>query len=124
MFRRSFRAPLAGDDFPPFVAIRLFVDDLVDAMKNGAFRLASLSRRNARETIRSIQGGPIQGGFRSSPGVDIEAREGILLRVSRMVADLPAVSALHLNPIMPFEKGRGPLVVDVRVLSVEGVTLS
>ena len=59
------------------------------------------------------KGFPILEGVRGETGVDLDAIEDLLLRVSRMVADHPSISELDLNPILATPEGA--CAVDVRL---------
>jgi acyl-CoA synthetase (NDP forming) len=52
-------------------------------------------------------------GFRGMPAVDIEGLVQVLLRVSRLVEDLPEVAELDCNPVVVTE--HGAVVVDARI---------
>ncbi len=85
----------------------------VEVMRDVAFALAPLSRPEGRTLIREIKGFPILEGVRGEPGVDLEAIEDLLLRVSRMVADHPSITELDLNPVLATPDGA--CAVDVRL---------
>jgi len=85
----------------------------VEVMRDVAFALAPLSRPEARTLMREIKGFPILEGVRGEPGADLEAVEDLLLRVSRMVAEMPSITELDLNPILVTPDGAS--AVDVRL---------
>jgi acetyltransferase len=87
----------------------------VEVMKDVVVAVAPLSRPEAQEVLRGIQGFPILEGARGKPGVDLAALEDLLLRVSRLVADFPAIIEMDLNPILAYPAGRAPAAVDVRM---------
>jgi len=45
----------------------------------------------------------------------VAAIEGLLLRVSRLVEEVPQIAEMDLNPVMVYPAGQGMAVVDVRV---------
>ena len=85
----------------------------VEVMKDVAFALAPLSRPEAGALMRNITGYPILEGVRGGKGADLAALEDVLLRVSRLVADLPQIAELDLNPVLV--RPDGACVVDVRL---------
>jgi acyl-CoA synthetase (NDP forming) len=87
---------------------------LVEVMKDVTVAVAPLSRPEAREAMVSIKGYPVLEGVRGRGGVDLDAVEDLLLRVSRLAADFPQITELDLNPIVVYAKG-APAVVDVRM---------
>ena len=54
-----------------------------------AHRLVPATDRDAAELVRSIRAAPLLFGWRGSEPVDTDALEELLLRVSRLVDDLP-----------------------------------
>jgi hypothetical protein len=53
--------------------------------------------------------------FRGQPPIDINAIEDILLRISRLVEEIPDISELDLNPIFALPPGQGCKIVDARI---------
>jgi acyl-CoA synthetase (NDP forming) len=65
--------------------------------------------------VRSIKGYRLLEGYRGHPPADIPAVEELLLRVARMVEEVPEICELDLNPVFAFSPGRGCLIVDARI---------
>jgi hypothetical protein len=74
-----------------------------------------LTDRDADELLREIRGLPLLLGYRGHPPADLEALREILLRVSRLAADVPEISELDLNPVIALAPGYGCRVMDARV---------
>ncbi len=87
----------------------------VEVMKDVQFRLSPLSKQDAAEMIRDINGLPILEGVRGTEGADISSLEDILLRISQLAQDFPQIEEMDLNPIFSFGAGKGSKVVDVRL---------
>ncbi|MCP5114379.1 MAG: hypothetical protein GY953_26415, partial [bacterium] len=87
----------------------------VEVMRDVATAVTPLSRPEARELMKCIQGYPMLEGVRGQKGVDLEALEDALLRVSRLVADFPQIVEMDLNPVFAYPAGQAPSVVDVRM---------
>ncbi len=87
----------------------------VEVMKDVTFSLAPLTRPEARAMIEETRACSILEGVRGEPGVDLAAVEDLLCRVSRLVADFPAIVELDLNPVLTYPSGTPPVAVDVRV---------
>jgi len=100
--------------FGPLVAFGLggvYVEILADV----CFRVAPLTDRDAREMVRGIRGHRLLEGYRGHAPADIEAIEEVLLRVSRLVEDVPAIAELDLNPVFALAPGQGCRIVDARI---------
>jgi len=87
---------------------------LVEVLKDVAFRIAPITRQEAREMIKEIKGYCVLEGYRGLPSVDIEAIVEVLVNVSRLVTDRPEIKELDLNPLIVYEKGCK--AVDARVI--------
>ena len=78
-----------------------------------AVRLAPLTDADAREMLRDLRTFPLLAGHRGAAPADVEALEGLLLRVGALAGTHPEVAELDLNPVIAGP--RGPAVVDARV---------
>ena len=87
----------------------------VEVMKDVAAAVAPLSRPEARELMGLIRGRAVLEGLRGEEGVDMDALEDLLLRVSRLAADMPEIVEMDLNPVFAYPVGVAPCAVDVRI---------
>jgi acetyl coenzyme A synthetase (ADP forming)-like protein len=87
----------------------------VEILGDIRFRIRPLTGRDAAEMIRGIKGYRLLTGYRSHPPVDLEALKETLLRVSRLVEEIPQISELDLNPIFALPPGQGCRIVDARI---------
>jgi len=87
----------------------------VEVMKDVAAAVAPLSRPEARELMGLIRGRAVLEGLRGEEGVDMDALEDLLLRVSRLAADAPEIVEMDLNPVFAYPPGAPPSAVDVRI---------
>jgi acyl-CoA synthetase (NDP forming) len=87
---------------------------LVEILKDVAFRIVPLVKRDAKEMIREIKGFPLLQGYRGSEPVDVENLENMLLKVSEFVDKTPAIKEIDLNPIFAYKDGA--VAVDARVI--------
>jgi acyl-CoA synthetase (NDP forming) len=87
----------------------------VEILADVCFRVTPLTDRDAEEMVREIRGYRLLEGYRGHPPADIPAIREVLLRVSRMVEDVPEIRELDLNPIFALPPGQGCVVVDARV---------
>ena len=87
----------------------------VEVWKDVVFRVHPLTDVDAREMLDQIRGRALLDGFRGGPVADREALVDVLLRVSRLVGDLPEIRELDLNPLVACAPGLGVLAVDARI---------
>ncbi|HET7571916.1 MAG TPA: GNAT family N-acetyltransferase [Gaiellaceae bacterium] len=73
---------------------------LAELIGEAQFRLAPLSDLDAQELVRSGKAGRLTAGFRGAPPASEDALVDLLLRLSRLAADLPEVAELDLNPVL------------------------
>jgi acetate---CoA ligase (ADP-forming) len=85
--------------FGPLVAFGpggVFAELIGDAQ----FRLAPLTDLDARELVRGGKAGRLVAGFRGKPPANEAALVELLLRLSKLVEDVPEVAELDLNPVL------------------------
>ena len=103
------------DAFGPVVLFGLggiFVEALGDVV----WRLAPIDAYDAREMIKGIKGKKILEGIRGEAPSDTEAIEHLLLRLSRLLVDLPMIKEIDINPLKVAGAGQGAKVLDARVV--------
>jgi acetate---CoA ligase (ADP-forming) len=86
---------------------------LAELIGDAGFRLAPLTDVDADELVRGGKAGVLLSGFRGAPPSDIPAVADAVLRVARLVDDLPEVAELDLNPVIA--RPDGCVVVDARI---------
>jgi acyl-CoA synthetase (NDP forming) len=91
----------------------------VEVLKDVTFRLIPLTEIDAREMIREIKAAKILDGIRGEAPRDVDALVDVIMAVSKMVEENPDITELDCNPVFLYEKGKGVLVVDARIL-IEG----
>ncbi|MGB9022100.1 MAG: acetate--CoA ligase family protein [Candidatus Bathyarchaeia archaeon] len=94
---------------------------LVEVFRDVAFRLAPITRDDARAMVRGIRSYPLLKGYRGLAPVDEPAIIRILLGVSKLVSENAEIGELDLNPIVVNEKGA--TAVDARVVFSEGMEI-
>jgi len=87
---------------------------LVEIMKDVAFRIVPLTRRDAREMIREIKGYPLLEGYRGMEPANIPLLEEMLLKVSNFAEENPDVREMDLNPVYAYRDNA--LAVDARII--------
>jgi acyl-CoA synthetase (NDP forming) len=100
--------------FGPLIAFGLggiYVEILADV----CFRVTPITDHDAAEMVSSIRGRRLLEGYRGNPGADVEAIQQVLLRVSRLVEEIPAITELDLNPVFALPPGQGCVIADARI---------
>jgi acetate---CoA ligase (ADP-forming) len=100
--------------FGPLIAFGLggvYVEILADV----SFRVTPLTDRDAAEMVRSIRGYRLLQGYRGHPPANVEDIEEILLRLSRLVEEIPEISEVDLNPVIAMPPGEICRIVDARI---------
>jgi acyl-CoA synthetase (NDP forming) len=87
---------------------------LVEILKDVAFRIVPLSRRDAEDMIHDIKGFPLLQGYRGTPAADLDALTEMLLILSDFAAQTPVVKEIDLNPVYAYDTGA--LAVDARLI--------
>jgi acyl-CoA synthetase (NDP forming) len=85
----------------------------VELLRDVAVRITPLSGSDAAAMLRSLKTFPLLDGYRGAPSANIGAVEQLLLRVSAMVEDHPAIAELDCNPVIA--SPAGAVVVDARI---------
>ena len=88
----------------------------VEVLKDVSFRLIPFTENDAREMLKELKAYKILEGIRGEPERDIDSLVNVMLAVSKMIAENPEITELDCNPTFVYEKGKGTLVVDARIL--------
>jgi acyl-CoA synthetase (NDP forming) len=86
----------------------------VEVLKDVAFRIVPLVKRDASQMIREIKGYPLLEGYRGQEPANIAALEDLLLKLSAFVDKTPQIKEMDLNPIFAYKNGA--VAVDARVI--------
>ncbi len=87
----------------------------VEILGDVCFRVTPLTDRDAGEMVRAIRGYRLFEGYRGHPAADVAALEELLLRVSRLVEEVPEIHELDLNPVFALPPGQSCRIVDARI---------
>ena len=110
------RAARAGSR--PAGAVRGAAAAAVDGPADRAARLAPLTDADADDLIRSVQAPGLLGRGHGGPA-DLAALRDLLLRVSRMVEDLPQIAELELSPVIARPDGIQAVDGRIRIRAAE-----
>jgi len=78
-----------------------------------SFRIAPLTKEDAREMISEVKAYKLLEGYRGSPRLDIDAVVELILKVSELGVKYSLIEQMDLNPVMVYEKG--VVVADARI---------
>ena len=90
---------------------------LVEVLKDVAFRIVPLEKRDASEMIKEIKGYKLLEGYRGQDPVDIPYLEDMLVKLSVFVDNTPEIKEIDMNPIFAYKDGA--VVVDARIVLEE-----
>ena len=85
----------------------------VEVMADHAVALPPLNVVLARDMISRTRVAKLLAGYRNRPPADMDAIVHILIQVSQLVADLPELAELDINPLLA--DSAGAIVLDARV---------
>ncbi len=86
----------------------------VEILKDVSFRIAPVSRSEARAMINEIKTSALLKGARGERPADIEAIVDGIVDISSIVTDFPMIRELDINPLMVLN--RGALAIDARII--------
>jgi acyl-CoA synthetase (NDP forming) len=87
----------------------------VEILQDVCFRVTPITDRDAKEMVQSIRGYRLLEGYRGHPPANIPAIQDLLLRVARLVEEVPEIAELDLNPVIALPPGQGCWIVDARI---------
>ncbi|MFE0514333.1 acetate--CoA ligase family protein, partial [Streptomyces sp. NPDC058964] len=103
------------DVFGPLVLFGLG-GTATEVLADHAARLAPLTDHDVHELITAPRSAPLLLGANGNATVDLEDLEQLLLRLSRMAADLPQLAEADFNPVLAAPGGVTVLDARVRLL--------
>ena len=92
----------------------------VEIFKDVSYRVCPVLANEANNMIRSIKAFPLLDGYRGKPKTDIDQVVDVITKCCKMMMENPQIEELDLNPVIVFEKGKGVMVVDARIILKEG----
>jgi acyl-CoA synthetase (NDP forming) len=88
--------------------------ELIDDL---SVRVAPLEPGDPAEMIRELSTFPLLDGYRGAQPADVGALEDLLMRISALVTDHPAIAELDCNPVVVGPEGAA--IVDMRIRVAE-----
>jgi len=118
MVKGELEAIIGVTQDPTFGPIIMFGSGGIYAelIKDVALRLHPLTDSDAREMVSSVKMAKLFEGYRGLPPSDIQAVEGLLLRLSALIEDIPQIAELDFNPVKVMPQGEGYYIIDARIM--------
>ncbi len=98
--------------FGPVMSLGL--GGLYGELGDKTYRITPLTGRDAAEMVRSLRSYPLLTGYRGHPAADVLALETLLLRVSRLVEEVPELGTLNFS-VRVLAPGAGAVVSAARL---------
>jgi acetyl-CoA synthetase (ADP-forming) len=86
----------------------------VEVLKDVAFRVIPIDRRDAQEMVKEIKGYPLLQGYRGKEPANITVLVEMILKISNLIHKNPQIKGLELNPVFAY-KDRA-VAVDARII--------
>ena len=87
----------------------------LEIFNDTAIRLAPVTKKEAMDMLKNLQAYPVLQGARGKIKADIEAFADVICLVSNLLATVPDIAEIDLNPVVVHEADKGVSVVDSRV---------
>ena len=88
----------------------------VEIFKDVSYRVCPISKKELERMIRSIKAFPLLDGYRGQPKADVDQLIDTMSKCCTLLMENPEIEELDLNPVILFEKGKGLMVVDARII--------
>ncbi len=85
-----------------------------EVLKDRAIGLPPMNRLLAHRLMRETKAFALLQGYRNRPPADLEQLEEMLIRLSQLMIDFPAISELDMNPVL-IKNGQA-IAVDARII--------
>jgi len=77
----------------------------VEVLKDVVFNLTPVTSAEAEDMLNSLKGSALLQGVRGEKGVDRAKITELIQRISQLVAEIPMIEEMDLNPVTAFEDG-------------------
>ncbi|MBA2415830.1 MAG: acetate--CoA ligase family protein, partial [Geodermatophilaceae bacterium] len=105
---------LRDPGFGPVVMVGLG-GTAVEVLGNVQFAVAPIDAGYAERMLRSLRGAALLDGVRGAAAVDVAALAGLVVAVGDLLAGVPEIVEIDLNPVLA--TASGALAVDWRILT-------
>lgn len=89
----------------------------VELLRDAAFRIAPIDRREALGMVEELKTAPLLRGFRGAPEADVDALVEAIVNLSELAAAAGAsLEAIDVNPFSVLPRGQGAVALDAVVV--------
>lgn len=88
----------------------------VEVLRDVSFRIAPVELDEAFEMIEEIRSSKVLAGFRGSAPRDKNALAELIVKLSKLVTEIPEIKEVDLNPVIVYEEGKGAKIADARFI--------
>lgn len=85
-----------------------------------SFCITPLTDLDAQDMVRRIRGFRLLTGYKDHPAADTDAIENILLRISRLVEEVPEICEISLEPVHALRPSKGVVIAGARIRLQKG----
>ncbi len=93
----------------------------VELLRDVVFRFIPLTDQDIDEMIESLRIKPLLYGFRGSRKKDLNVLRDIIIKLSYLALQIPAIESIDINPFLLREDGKGGVILDARIV-LESIT--
>jgi len=93
---------------------------LVEVLKDVAFRMAPVTPNDATALIEDLKGNALFSGVRGRAPIPTRPIADLLCQISEMIAAIPEIAEIDINPVIVSESGAG--IADARVILTPAAT--
>ena len=86
----------------------------MEVLKDVNFKMAPVSRVEARDMVEKLKLFPVLDGIRGRAKLDVDAVVEVIMRISRLIVENEDIKEIDVNPIRVYEQGISAL--DARVI--------
>ena len=108
------------EQFGPIVLLGLG-GILVEVFNDVTIRTAPITEQEAHDMVEELNARAILKGTRGQEPSDVDTLCVYLQALSHLIADLPAVRELDVNPLSLYGKGKGGAALDIRIRVNNGI---
>ncbi|OLO39266.1 hypothetical protein BTR23_09475 [Alkalihalophilus pseudofirmus] len=88
----------------------------VEVLKDVSLRVSPLTEQDVDDMINEIRGHALLGEFRGNRARDLSSLKTLIFQMEKLALEFPEIDEIDLNPVFLYEKDKGAMVVDARIV--------